>query len=178
LPTNKYYIKTLLLLFSYLVLNMLSEVSEMSFSEVLVDSSREVFETMIFMSVEEAFDEDAFSDEETINASILFKGPITGGMVINCSKESAKEITANMLAMESGEEISDTDIFDAMNELANLVMGAVKTRIYSELGDIQVSIPSIISSTQMKDKSANGTVDSVLIEIDGASLAKVSIWYR
>ena len=51
---------------------MLSEVSEMSFSEVLVDSSREVFETMIFMSVEETFDEDAFSDEETINASILF----------------------------------------------------------------------------------------------------------
>ena len=38
------------------ILNILSEVSEMSFSEVLVDSGREVFEPMIFMSVEEAFD--------------------------------------------------------------------------------------------------------------------------
>lgn len=154
------------------------EVSEISFGEVLVDSAREVFETMIFMSVEEAFDENTLSDEETITASILFKGAITGGMVINCSKDSAKQITANMLAMESGEEISDTDMFDAMNELANLVMGSVKTRIHSELGDIQVSIPSIISSTQMKDKSAIGTVDSVLLELDGAGVARVSIWYR
>lgn len=157
---------------------MLSEVSEMSFSEVLVDSAREVFETMIFMSVEETFDENAFSDEDNLTASILFKGAISGGMAINCSIGSAKEITASMLAMESGEEISDTDMFDAMNELANLVMGSVKTRIYSELGDIQVSIPSIINSSQLSDKSASGTVDSVLLEIDGTSIAKVSIWYR
>lgn len=153
-------------------------ISELNFCEVLVDSAREVFETMIFMSVDEAFDENAFSDEQTLTASILFKGSITGGMAIACPMESAKQITANMLAMESSEEISESDIYDAMNELANLVMGSVKKRITTEYGDIQVSIPSIITSNQLKDKSQTATVDSVMLELDAASLAKVSIWYR
>jgi len=157
---------------------MADEISELSFCEVLVDSAREVFETMIFMSIAESFEEDAFSDEETVTASIMFKGTLSGGVAINCSKLCSKEITANMLALESSKDISDSDLFDAMNELANLVMGSVKTRILSEYGDIQVSIPSIVNSTQLKDKSDTADVDSVLLELDGTDLLNVSMWYR
>ena len=162
---------------SYRIL-MTTEVADLSLSEVLIESAREVFETMIFMSVEETFDEDALLDEDTLNASILFKGTISGGMAINCTMGCAKEITANMLAMESGEEIPEDDMIDAMSELANLVMGSVKTRVFDIYGDIQVSIPSIITSTQLKDKEVSATVDSVLVEIDGANIAKLSIWHR
>ena len=155
---------------------MIDSVAGLSISEILIDSAREVFETMIFMSVEETFDDDLISDEESIAASIMFKGEINGGMAINCSNQSAKEITANMLAIESGEEIPEADITDAMGELANLVMGSIKTRIFSEYCDIQVSIPSIISSSQMRDKTADGEEVSIALELDGTSLAKVLIW--
>jgi len=150
---------------------------EISFSDVVLESAKEVFETMIYMNVEETF-EQFDPGQDCINASILFKGDLSGGILINCSLHCAKQITANMLAMETGEDIANDDIYDAMNELANLVMGSIKTRLYDTFGDIKVSIPSILNSAQASKENLNAESDSVLLEVDDTELAKITIWHR
>ena len=146
---------------------MISEC-EISMSQALLDSAREIFETMVYMSAEESDISQLAEDCECINASILFKGSISGGMVISCPVDCARAITASMLAMDGNDNITKSDVIDAMSELANLVMGSVKTKVYDTYGDIKVSIPSILEAGQ--EKLSHGSRNSELfLSIDDES---------
>ena len=133
--------------------------NEISISDVLLESAEEAFETMIFMSLEDASDLETELEEDTLTGSIMFKGALSGSMAIHCSMTCAKAIATNMLAMDLIEEVSGEVVFDAIGEVVNLVMGCIKTRMHDSVGDLSVSIPSVVHGFEFKQGLGDETTE-------------------
>jgi hypothetical protein len=53
--------------------------------------------------------------------------------------------------MDSPDELASEETCDAMGEVANMIMGSVKSRVANSLGDLQVSIPSVVSGRKLEN---------------------------
>lgn len=161
-------------------------ITTVSLRDALLDAAKEVFETMVFMAMEEAKDDaSCLSSESTADAeatllgSITFKGSLEGCLGICCTTGCARTIAANMLGMDPSEEIGEDDISDAVGEVANMVMGAVKSRIQDEVGSIEVSIPSVVQGRKLKNSLGEGASRvSVAANIEEEYTARFSLLYR
>ena len=149
-------------------------------NNVLLASSQEVFETMIFMDLDQCFDEEQKITDDTILSSITFKGDIDGCLTICCNAECAKSIGINMLGMDPEEQISQEDTYDALGEVANMVMGSIKTKIQDEVGNISVSIPMVVSGKDIVTNIGNTsqTKTTIKVTIDSVYFAEFCLVYR
>ena len=125
-------------------------IEQVSMSETLLDAAKEVFETMIFMSITEKEDQETEIVGDTYLGTISFKGDIQGSLGVTFEESAAKAVAANMLCLEPDEAVSDEDLADAVGEVANMVMGGVKSRLPDEIGSIEISIPTVISGRNLK----------------------------
>jgi CheY-specific phosphatase CheX len=102
-------------------------ITTVSFKDALLNGAKEVFETMVFMALEEATEQSPdINNNEALLGTITFKGTLEGCLGVCCSPQCAKAIAANMLGLESSDTLGENDINDAIGEIANMVMGAVK----------------------------------------------------
>ena len=84
-----------------------------------------------------------------------------------------------MLGMLSTDELSENDISDAMGEIANMVMGAVKARIQNDVGSVEVSIPSVVQGRELKNSLGDGAGQAkVRVNIEEQYRAEFSLLYR
>ncbi len=153
-------------------------ITTVSFKDALLDGAKEVFETMVFMALEEAPEKSPDINEEALLGTITFKGNLEGCLGVCCSPRCAKAIAANMLGMESVDALSESDINDAIGEIANMVMGAVKSRIQEEVGTIEVSIPSVVQGCRLRNSlgdAANRVTVNAALE---GQTAEFSVLYR
>jgi CheY-specific phosphatase CheX len=134
---------------------------------------------MIYMSLDEASDLDAQIEGDALTGSIWFKGKLTGCMLVQCGLDCAKTITANMIATDSWEGIAEDGVFDAIAEVANMVMGSIKARVYEKVGNVEVSIPSVIPGLEAKRTLGDeASKTSITANVDDMYIAKFSIWYK
>jgi chemotaxis protein CheX len=148
------------------------------FAEALLDGAREVFETMMFMTIDDTVEEGTQIQGAALLGSITFKGGIEGCLAISCDMQCAKTIATNMLGMELGEEVDEDETADAMGEVANMVMGSLKTRILESVGDLNVSIPSVVTGTELVSSLGEDSVKlDIMVNIDEMP-AKFSLLYR
>jgi chemotaxis protein CheX len=134
---------------------------------------------MIFMSLEEVGDPDMKVDGDTILGSITFTGNLEGCLGIYCGMVCAKTIAANMLGMDASEEISEEEVCDAIGEVSNMVMGSVKSRLIDSVGDLQVSIPTVVTGRDIENSLGQRATTKVLAKanIEDEYLAEISIMY-
>jgi CheY-specific phosphatase CheX len=84
-----------------------------------------------------------------------------------------------MLAMSPDDPISDNEIKDALGEVANMVMGTVKTAIQSDLHHLQVSIPMVITGRDLKNSIGEGTQRiSVTVTTSENYIIELTLLYR
>src|SRR5579871_1456906 len=69
-------------------------------------------------------------------------GQWTGTGMVSCSAEFACRIASQMLMSEYS--VVDADVLDAVAEVANMILGNVKTALEGELGPMGMSIPTAI----------------------------------
>ncbi len=119
-------------------------VDEVCLSEAMLAGATEVFETMIFMDVRESPEQDSHPKGDTLLGSITFTGDIEGCLGICCSVPCAKGIAQNMLGMTEADELGEAEITDAIGEVANMLLGSVKSRIQERVGNLNVSIPTVV----------------------------------
>ena len=153
-------------------------ITELSINDVLLESAQEVFETMICMELAEALEPASDNSKNDFLGLITFKGDINGCLGISCGCRCAKVVTRNMLGMEPDEHVSDEDVADAVGEITNMIMGAVKVRMEQQVGEINVSIPSVIRGREMTSTfgdSAQKT--SVPVSIEDEHQAELSFIY-
>jgi chemotaxis protein CheX len=124
-------------------------ITTIQFSELLLDAAREVFETMIFMSIEQCQDNQFEPAETDLLGTITFKGRMQGCVGFRCSQDCARAIAANMMGLESANELKLSEICDAVGEVTNMVLGSFKTRVMQDVGNIEVSIPTVISGCNL-----------------------------
>ncbi len=153
-------------------------VTAVSIKDIVLDSAKEVFETMVFMSLEET--EEAFDPAEiTLLGNITFMGGIEGSLCICCGMKCSQTIAANMLCMDDPEEVADEDISDAFGEVANMVLGSIKTRLQDDVSDMHISIPSVIQGRELATRPNDGMVTvPVIVKLAEEHLISFTLIYR
>ena len=154
-------------------------VDEVCLSDALLSGAKEVFETMIFMSLEKSSEPDRQIQGDALLGSITFKGNLEGCLAICCNVPCAKTIAVNMLGMDASEELDRGEVCDAIGEVANMVMGSIKSRVKSSIGNLEVSIPSVVSGRQLENNLGDGA-GKILVEvsIEDEYIAEFSLLYR
>ncbi|AQT66887.1 Chemotaxis protein CheC, inhibitor of MCP methylation [Anaerohalosphaera lusitana] len=153
-------------------------IAETCYLEVLVDAAKEVFETMIFMTVDDNPEVDCVEGDALLG-SITFKGELEGCMSICCGKDDATLIAATMLGMEPEDGLAEEDIRDAMGEIANMVMGSVKARLLENgLSNLDVSIPCVVSGKELSSSLGDSAVQIKKVVCIDECPAELMLLYR
>ena len=137
-------------------------IEQICVTETLLEAAKEVFETMIFMNIEKAPDQQAKMEGTMFLGTITFKGGIEGCLSIALEEACGIAVAKNMLCMESDDEMGDEDLADAIGEVANMVMGSVKTRLQDEVPDIEISIPTVICGRVLKNNMGDCSIKAIL----------------
>ena len=124
-------------------------------SQMLIEGAKEVFETMIFMSIEKT--DDASSPVgDNVLGTITFMGGLQGCVGICCSVGCARAIAANMMGLEDPSTLTNEETADAVGEVANMVMGSFKARLLPKYNTIEVSIPSVLCGVNIDTMRMDG----------------------
>ena len=126
-------------------------IEQICLNKDLIESAKEVFETMVFMDMEEIEDPQSKVEGEALLGLITFTGDLQGCLGICCSIACARAIAMNMLGIDSPNDLSKEDTCDAMGEIANMVMGSLKTRLLEHFGNLEVSIPSTVTGKELNN---------------------------
>ena len=117
----------------------------MEFAKKIVETTEEIFNTMIFMEI--SADVPLEQEKKALGCHISAMIGLTGGfsamLSIHCPETIGLSIAGAMLGMEI-EEI-DADVKDALGELTNMLAGGLKERFAVEDIDLQLAIPTAIS---------------------------------
>jgi len=154
-------------------------IEQVCVDKVLIDSAKEVFETMVFMDLTEAAAPDQNVEGWALLGTITFKGSLEGCLAICCSTPCAQAIAINMLGMDTTEELTEEDTYDAIGEIANMVMGGVKSRLLENIDNLEIAIPSVISGKELRNSLGGGAEKtSVKVNIENEYVAELSLFYR
>ncbi|MBN1125651.1 MAG: chemotaxis protein CheX [Sedimentisphaerales bacterium] len=153
-------------------------IAQESLSQALLEGTREVFETMMFMTVEQSNEMYEGIDGEALLGSITFEGVIEGCLGICTSIDSARMIAGNMTGNDDLDTLSSVEIADAMGEVANMVMGAIKGRLVESGDDIHVSIPTVVRGTELQNSLGDDAQEiTETVSLDD-SIARLTLLYR
>ena len=147
----------------------------LSLRDVLLSSAKEVFESMVFLALEEGEDL-AACDETSLLGTVTFTGEIEGSLSVSFGESCARDIAAGMLCMETPDELTEEDVVDAIGEIANMVMGTVKTSLQGQIDNITISIPSVVRGREVYTARGDGMVKvAVPIRVGGNHNASLSL---
>lgn len=131
--------------------------------ERIIESAKEIFSTMLMMEIsatEEMETKDVLPHVDSISGVIGLAGTHKGVLAIHLPHRVAMDITSGFLGIDVNEMNSDVE--DAVGELANMLGGNVKS-ILSEKGrDINLSMPTTISGRHY-DYQSNKDAERILI---------------
>ena len=154
-------------------------IDQVCLNDAILESAKEVFETMIFMDVERCNEADHDIECEALLGSITFMGDIEGCLAICCGGDCAKAISANMLGLGPDEDVGDDDTSDAIGEVANMVMGSLKSRLLEHVGNLEVSIPSVVSGRLLQNSLGDRASKIIVkVRIEDEHTAELSLLYR
>ena len=153
-------------------------IAQKPLTEALLEGTREVFETMMFMTVEECNELYEGIGGQALLGTITFEGKMEGCLGMCCDREAARMIASNMTGSGDVAEIGDDEVADAMGEVVNMVMGAFKSRIVNSGDDIHVSIPTVVRGTELQNSLGEDAQEaSLTVNLDEA-VARLTLWYR
>lgn len=131
-------------------------ITTIDLGSTLLDAAKDVLQTMAGLDVKPLQNGQTYLSGQAVLGSITFQGQICGCLGIACPPVTAKAIAAGMLGLGSDQDLSESDYFDSLGELANMVMGEVKAALLSTGLDLQVSIPTVVAGQDIHAGLANG----------------------
>src|SRR5271165_5717303 len=127
-------------------------------------ASEEVFTTMLGTELHFAR---SYSDKgpshplDGVICLIGLAGEWTGTGTTSCSAEFACQIASKMLMADY--TVVDADVLDAVAEIANMILGNVKTALERSLGAMGMSIPTAIYGKNFLAKSFGDETWTVVV---------------
>jgi chemotaxis protein CheX len=144
---------------------------------------REVFSTMLGL---EAISNEDVDDKVTLpvnieglSGSVSFAGKMDGILYLNFSEQMAKGCSAQILGSDPA-TITDEEVSDVIGELTNMVSGNLKSKMTDRGYNCQLSIPSVMRSSQISIKSTKSSIEVYNeFKVDSLSeLVKVYVFAR
>jgi chemotaxis protein CheX len=80
--------------------------------------------------------------EETVEAFVGISGPMVGTGTVSCDADTACRLASAMLMSDI--KSVGTDVLDAMGEVANMIIGNLKTNLEDRVGPLWLSVPSVV----------------------------------
>lgn len=132
-------------------------------SQMVEHAIGEVFGTMLNMRIEKK-PEVALSSNGGVHvaSAVGFIGRATGVVYFYASAEFARRITSGLLGLEEKDVDSDEMVNDAMGELANMVVGQIKSRLSDRGMPCVLTIPSIVRGSHFTIEPVSSTERYVL----------------
>ena len=144
----------------------MQSVTQQEIEEAICKASRGVFETMLALPLEiepsvmrQAIEPETFHG---VVALVGVAGTWTGTGHLSCSPVFAQKLAGALLmsAYDSGNE----EVLDAVAEVANMIIGNVKTIFEEKLGPLGLTVPTVIFGRNYQTRSA-GVKDWVLVRL-------------
>jgi chemotaxis protein CheX len=141
-------------------------VTQQDIEQAISKASREVFETMLNLPLEIEP-----SVMQTVIAPGAFDGVValvgvagswTGTGHISCSAQFAQKLAGALLMTEY--DAVNEDVLDAVAEVANMIIGNVKTIFEERLGPLGLTVPTVIFGRNYHTRSA-GVKHWVLVRL-------------
>lgn len=95
----------------------------------LAEALTEVLETSAFVTVSPWTDDDRFSDD-VWEARVSYRGQARGEMRLWIDAMQARDIAANLLALDGPDAADAEQLRDVVGEVANMVCGAALLRLH------------------------------------------------
>lgn len=131
---------------------MIDEIDQM------VDSAvSDVFSTMLRMPVSRVPDEPHLNGAEYVAASVGFNGDMNGVVYSYCTNSFARNVTCNLLGLEDSEIEDDAMVNDAMGEIANMIVGQIKSALCDRGLPCVLTIPSIVRGQNFSVQASRTT---------------------
>ncbi len=121
-------------------------------------SAANVFSTMLGTELGEgevAVEASMPEPNDGVVSFIGLAGAWAGTGSVTCSPTLACRICSLMLMTESTSV--DEEVLDAVAELTNMIIGSVKTDLEQHLGQLGLSIPTVVYGRNFRTKSAGGS---------------------
>ena len=136
--------------------------------ELVASSVTELFSTMLGMNMLPAPLEAGFANGEThIAGAVGFVGRLSGVVYVFTTVSFARRITATFLGMAEAEVNEDEMINDAMGEMANMLVGHIKSRITDRGMPCVLTIPSVVRGSNFSVEATTSTEGHVFSFIAG-----------
>lgn len=146
---------------------------------LLVKNAASIFEMMVMASMERADNKDLDIVEEERLGVITFEGATHGCLGILCSKECADQLAANMLCVDDPATLSIEDVDDAIREITNMVMGAIKADPDANFNEVKLSIPVVIRGREIEhDLGERPERVSVMTLVDGRFPVELTLLWK
>ena len=152
---------------------------EVNFAQIVLESARENFETMVFMAIEEVTEPGQSIKGASLMGTVTFKQALEGCFSIACSKDCAHAIALNMLGMDPSEELSDEEVCDALGEVTDLIMGSIKKNLHEYIDDLIVSAPRVVSGKTLNHNTDEAFEQVIVhLNIEDEYWAQLTMSYR
>jgi chemotaxis protein CheX len=141
-------------------------ITQLEIEQAVSKASREVFETMLSLPLEiDPSKLQNIIEPETFHGIIALVGVAgtwTGTGHISCAPLFAQKLAGALLMTEYTSV--DEDVLDAVAEVANMIIGGVKTIFEEKLGPLGLTVPTVIYGRNYHTRSA-GVKDWVLVRL-------------
>lgn len=137
----------------------------MDFAKKIINSTEEIFNTMIFMEISSAspLREGSEIIDCHVSAMIGLSGDFNSMLSIHCPDQVGMAITGAMLGMEV--EKIDEDVKDTLGEIANMLAGGLKESFSAENISLELAIPTTVTGKSYTVSSPTKS-DRVIIPFD------------
>jgi chemotaxis protein CheX len=141
-------------------------VTQLEIEQAISKASREVFETMLNLPLEvmpsvmhSVIEPETFHG---VVALVGVAGSWTGTGHMSCTPQFAQRLAGALLMTEY--HSVDEEVLDAVAEVANMIVGNVKTIFEEKLGPLGLTVPTVIFGRNYRTRSA-GVKDWVLVRL-------------
>jgi chemotaxis protein CheX len=141
-------------------------VTQQEIEQAILKASTEVFETMLNlpMSIDSSVMRTAIEPESFhgVVALVGVAGSWSGTGHLSCSPQFAQRL-AGALLMSEYDSVNE-EVLDAVAEVANMIIGNVKTIFEEKLGPLGLTVPTVIFGRNYQTRSV-GVKDWVLVRL-------------
>jgi chemotaxis protein CheX len=144
----------------------MEKVTQQEIEQAVSKAAREVFETMLNLPLE--IDPSLMRnviEPETFHGVVALVGVAgswTGTGHISCTASFAQKLAGSLLMTEY--DSVNEDVLDAVAEVANMIIGNVKTIFEEKLGPLALTVPTVIFGRNYQTRSA-GIKDWVMVRL-------------
>ena len=118
----------------------------MSIAKSIISATEEVFRSYVSLGATsgEPFERGCDRSDHNVTSIVQFNGTVNGYLAVDMPRQTANLVTSALFFIEEN-DLQESDINDAIGELANILAGHVKAFIDPEGGHVKLSLPQLLT---------------------------------